>query len=696
MQRLIPVIDRVRDVFVQAGLQHELELPQIAVVGAQSAGKSSVLEHIVGRDFLPRGTGIVTRRPLVLHLQNIGDFNDAAPQTGSDSGSSAAAAPPKSPAPEAQAWGRFDHCPDRKFFDFEQIRKEIDEETARACGSNKGVVDIPIKLTFFAPDVVNLTLIDLPGLTKNPVGDQPTDIEHQIRRMVLQYITPVTTIILAVTPANQDIANSDALQIAREVDPAGHRTIGVLTKLDLMDRGTDAMEVLTGKVYPLQRGYIGVVNRGQKDIEGRVNIRKALQAEEEFFLAHPRYSAIRHRMGTPYLARTLNQILLSHIRDYVPTLRTKIQEQMARTRSVLAQLGPGSGDGSLVQTLVQKLREYSHAVVSAVDGTMSERTTQDLKGGARINWIFNEAFVPHLKTIDAAEGLTDAAVATEIRNAKGYRNGLFAPEAAFEKLVRIQVERLEEPCNRCADHVFEELVEICKSQLVLLHRFPILQVQVSEYVVQLLQEYLAPLREHIGNVVKIETSYVNTQHPDFYGGGADFYQLIESVRDKTPQQALAQQQGQAAQGQQPQGAVAQGQRGSGKAAQPQASAAASTADPSFQSVPAALHSSSAARHGERERRESELLRMLVVTYFDIVRKNIGDGVPKAIIWFLVMQLKTRLHDALLLKFNREDALEELLKENDAVVQRRKSEKTFLDCLTTAMKTLAEVQTFSIA
>ena len=125
---------------------------------------------------------------------------------------------------------------------------------------------------------------DLPGLTKVAVGDQPQDIEAQIRDMLLQFITKETCLILAVTPANTDLATSDALQLAKSVDPDGLRTIGVLTKLDLMDEGTDARDILENKVLPLRRGYVGVVNRSQKDIDGRKDIKAAMAAERKFFL----------------------------------------------------------------------------------------------------------------------------------------------------------------------------------------------------------------------------------------------------------------------------------------------------------------------------------------------------------------------------------------------------------------------------
>lgn len=72
--------------------------------------------------------------------------------------------------------------------------------------------------------------------------------------MILTFIKKESCLILAVTAANQDLATSDALRLAKEVDPEGLRTIGVLTKLDLMDQGTDAREILDNKLIPLRRG----------------------------------------------------------------------------------------------------------------------------------------------------------------------------------------------------------------------------------------------------------------------------------------------------------------------------------------------------------------------------------------------------------------------------------------------------------
>jgi len=203
MESLIPVVNKLQDVFGAIG-QQTIDLPQIVVVGSQSAGKSSVLESIVGRDFLPRGTGIVTRRPLVLQMYSL----DAVVGEGPEVAASIA---------KGEEWGEFLHLPGQRFYDFSEIRAEIQRETERLTGRNKGISNKSINLKIFSPHVLNLTLVDLPGITKIPTGDQPEDVEEQIRSMCYEFISNPNAIILAVTAANSDLANSDGLKMARSV-----------------------------------------------------------------------------------------------------------------------------------------------------------------------------------------------------------------------------------------------------------------------------------------------------------------------------------------------------------------------------------------------------------------------------------------------------------------------------------------------
>lgn len=329
---LITLVNKLQDVFTTVGVQNPIDLPQIVVVGSQSSGKSSVLENIVGRDFLPRGTGIVTRRPLVLQLINRSASSKPQPNgVTADGDGGSTALKTSDAASNTEEWGEFLHIPGQKFFDFNKIREEIVRETESKTGRNAGISPAPINLRIYSPNVLTLTLVDLPGLTKVPVGDQPRDIERQIKEMVLKHISKPNAIILAVTAANTDLANSDGLKLAREVDPEGQRTIGVLTKVDLMDEGTDVVDILAGRIIPLRLGYVPVVNRGQRDIETKKAISSALENERNFFENHKAYRNKASYCGTPYLARKLNLILMMHIKQ---TLRTSRRASKHRCRSI--------------------------------------------------------------------------------------------------------------------------------------------------------------------------------------------------------------------------------------------------------------------------------------------------------------------------------------------------------------------------
>jgi replication fork clamp-binding protein CrfC len=248
---------------------------------------------------LPRGSGIVTRRPLILQLIN---------RASQSNGVKSEEIKTSDAESNVDEWGEFLHIPGQKFHDFNKIREEIIRETEAKTGRNAGISPAPINLRIYSPNVLTLTLVDLPGLTRVPVGDQPRDIERQIQEMVLKQISKPNAIILAVTAANTDLANSDGLKLAREVDPEGQRTIGVLTKVDLMDEGTDVVDILAGRIIPLRLGYVPVVNRGQRDIENKKAISHALEHERSFFENHKAYRNKAAYCGTPYLARKLNLV----------------------------------------------------------------------------------------------------------------------------------------------------------------------------------------------------------------------------------------------------------------------------------------------------------------------------------------------------------------------------------------------------
>ncbi|XP_013123755.2 dynamin-1a isoform X1 [Oreochromis niloticus] len=490
MEDLIPLVNRMQDAFTAIGQNANLDLPQIAVVGGQSAGKSSVLENFVGKDFLPRGSGIVTRRPLVLQLMN-------------------------SPTEYAE----FLHCKGKKFTDFDEVRQEIEAETDRATGANKGISPVPINLRVYSPHVLNLTLVDLPGMTKVPVGDQPADIEFQIRDMLMQFVTKENCLMLAVSPANSDLANSDALKIAKEVDPQGLRTIGVITKLDLMDEGTDAKDILENKLLPLRRGYIGVVNRSQKDIDGKKDINAAMAAERKFFLSHPAYRHLADRMGTPYLQKVLNQQLTNHIRDTLPNLRAKLQSQLLSIEKEVEEYKNFRPDDPSRKTkaLLQMVQQFSVDFEKCIEGSGDQIDTAELSGGARINRIFHERFPFELVKMEFDEKELRKEISYAIKNIHGIRTGLFTPDMAFETIVKRQIGKIKEPCTKCVDMVISELVNTVRQCTKKLAQYPMLREEMERIVTQHIRDRESRTKEQVLLLIDIELSYMNTNHEDFIG-----------------------------------------------------------------------------------------------------------------------------------------------------------------------------------
>uniref|UniRef100_A0A8C6LWV2 Interferon-induced GTP-binding protein Mx n=1 Tax=Nothobranchius furzeri TaxID=105023 RepID=A0A8C6LWV2_NOTFU len=490
MEDLIPLVNQLQGALGSVGQSCHLHLPQIAVVGGQSAGKSSVLENFVGRDFLPRGSGIVTRRPLILQLLN------------SDT-----------------EYGEFFHCKGKKFTDFDEICKEIEAETLRLTGSNKSISPVPITLQIHSPHVLNLTLVDLPGITKVPVGDQPADIEYQIRDIIMQYICKENCLILAVTPANSDLANSDALKLAKDVDPQGQRTIGVITKLDLMDQGTNAREILENRLLPLRRGYIGVVNRSQKDIDGKKDIKAALESERKFFLSHPAYKHLAEKMGTPYLQRILNQQLTNHIRDTLPSFRSHLQSLLLSLHKEAEEYKHFSPDDPArrTKTLLQLVQRLAVDFEKLIEGSGDRVDTVTLSGGARINKIFHERFPSELAKIESDEGKLRQEINYAIRNIHGVRTGLFTPDMAFEAIVKKQISSLKEPCIKFIDMVSQELCSTVYQCISKLSSFPGLRDETERIVVTEIREQESKCRDQVLMLIDIQLAYINTKHEDFIG-----------------------------------------------------------------------------------------------------------------------------------------------------------------------------------
>nr|CAG4638278.1 EOG090X01UE [Cyclestheria hislopi] len=338
--------------------------------------------------------------------------------------------------------------------------------------------------------------------------------------MLLTYITKPNCLILAVSPANIDLATSDALKMAKEVDPAGLRTIGVITKLDLMDEGTDAREVLENRLLPLRRGYVGVVNRSQKDIDGRKDIKAALAAERKFFLSHPSYRHMADRMGTPYLQRILNQQLTNHIRDTLPGLRDRIQKQLLSMEKEVEQYKYFRPDDPSIKTkaMLQMIQQLQSDFERAIEGSGSANiNTMELSGGAKINRLFHERFPFEIVKMEFDEKELRREIAFAIRNIHGIRVGLFTPDLAFEAIVKKQIARLKEPSLKCIDLVVTELTNVVRFCAEKMSRYPRLRDEVERIITTQIREREQKCKNQIILLNDCELAYMNTNHEDFIG-----------------------------------------------------------------------------------------------------------------------------------------------------------------------------------
>lgn len=315
----------------------------------------------------------------------------------------------------------------------------------------------------------------------------------------------------------------------------------MLTKLDLMDHGTNAMDILSGRVYPLKLGFIGLVNRSQQDIQTGKSLADALQAERDFFRHHPAYRNMANRCGTLFLAKSLNQTLMAHIRDRLPDIKARLNTLMGQTQQELASYGDVAFTGKEHRgsLILQLMTRFASSFISSIDGTSTEISTKELCGGARIYYIFNSVFGNSLEQVDPTMNLSVLDIRTAIRNSTGPRPSLFVPELAFDLLVKPQIKLLEIPSQRCVELVYEELIKICHTcGSTELTRYPRLQGKLIEVVSDLLREQLGPCSHYVASLIDIQRAYINTNHPNFLGAAAAMSSVINDKEQREKKMAM--------------------------------------------------------------------------------------------------------------------------------------------------------------
>lgn len=281
----------IRNLLLLVDHTDSLRLPSLVVIGSQSSGKLSVLEAIVGQKFLPKGSNMVTRRPIELTLVN-------SPGTAADV-------------------AEFPALKLNNLTNFEEVQKIL-FDLNMAVPETECISNDPIQITIRSPRVPDLSLVDLPGYIQVEAADQPMELKQKIRELCNRYLE-APNIILAISAADVDLANSAALRASKISDPRGERTIGVVTKLDLV-KPERARDILTNRKYPLKMGYVGVITKAPSTEEGSSTLfsRKPMTSYQSFvaqqnieltYLKEHKQDFAGTTTGTKNLKRKLMKVL---------------------------------------------------------------------------------------------------------------------------------------------------------------------------------------------------------------------------------------------------------------------------------------------------------------------------------------------------------------------------------------------------
>ena len=604
MNSLISLINKLQEILSVSQLKYKINLPQIICIGAQSSGKSSIIESIIGKDFLPKGSGIVTRRPLILQLIN---------------------------QKEGEDYCEFFLKPNEKIKDFSKVTKEIISQTEKIAGKEKLISDKPIIMKIFSSKLIDLTLVDLPGLVKVPLKGQPDNIDSQIKKIVLDFISNSNSIILAITPSNVDISNSDSLKIAREVDPYFTRTLGVISKVDLVENYLEFVNIIKNNVYPLKYGYIGVICRTTKENLNNKSLDNQIKDEEDIYKEINEYSEILNNLGIKNLTNKLKDLLTEKIKLSIPTIKENLNNIIFKKQKELNELGDEiileDNEISMNTFLLSSVFKFTTKYKELLNGNILNTNLNKVYiGAAKINKIFNQKFINEILSINPLDNLKDEEILIVIKNTNGLRPSLFVPEIAFEILVKQEIKRLEEPGLLCVKKVYDELINTINCiSIPEIVRFKNLEIKIKELLINIIEKCIPEVNQMIKNLILIELSYINSSHPDFLNGKEE----INKIEDDNIENNIRK-------------------------------------DLNFT---------------ERELIEISIVKNLIVSYFNIVKKNYCDFVPKTIMCFLVNKTKDISEQEIISQlYKTKEDIKNLLKEDEDITQRRKELKDNLNFL----------------
>eukprot|EP00026_Physarum_polycephalum_P003925 Phypoly_transcript_03942.p1 GENE.Phypoly_transcript_03942~~Phypoly_transcript_03942.p1 ORF type:complete len:648 (+),score=93.92 Phypoly_transcript_03942:279-2222(+) len=484
----------------------DIKLPSIASVGDQSAGKSSVIESIVGEDFLPKASELATRVSIRLRL-----VREHASQC-------------------SETYAVIKGCSHYSQITckLNELTEHIRECTNHIAGDNSNIVNEPISIEIHAQNCPELTLIDLPGIARiaKEGSDQPENIEAVTKGLISHYIDESQTIILSVVAANTDPSGSAALQMAKQVDPEGKRTIGVFTKTDIMDRGSNAKKMLNGEYHKLKLGYVGVKNRSQQDLDNGMTVKEALAIERRFFAEHPVYRDMDSKFfGANNLSVKLMEILKVRIEESLPGLLEKVNTRRAEVVKKLDDFGdPLPTDPFDQQKLLVKLiKDFTNGFQCIIMGNyennlpaivQAKLATEDTFGAAQIRKLYSQNFGAEVQRININE-LSNERIERIVTNIMGASLPDFPPFSAFRTLLGPFIDRVQPLAKSCLETVFRYIQslakELCRD---IFGNYPALLSEVSRIIAKVLYKNKDCTNKKIVDVIKTKKC-IYTESPQY-------------------------------------------------------------------------------------------------------------------------------------------------------------------------------------
>ena len=612
LRKLINLIDQLRD----CGVNEYIKLPRICSLGTQSSGKSSVLESIVGLDFLPRGDGVVTRRPLELRLCHINS---------------------------GEPWAVFEERKGVKFTDFIKVRETIEALTDEVCKSNKNIKDKPIVLNVYSQTCPDLTLVDLPGITRVPVGDQPDNIEEITKNMAMRYIDDPLTIILCVIAANVDIATSDGLKLAKQIDVSGSRTLGVLTKLDIMDAGTDARKALMNEEIELKLGYVGVKNRSKQDLINKLSMAETSKKEKEFFKSHPVYKNLPSgHLGTDVLINKLTKIYFRIIRENLPRIIKAINDRVKTAEEELASLGQPMpiDDAGKMSLLWNMINEYCDLFRNVLQGKYNNKNINFLEGegGFKIKILYKKLLEDFTGDYKATARYTDENINYALTIHEGDSIPGFPSVDAFIYLLRPQLEKLRDPIEECFQEVFQ-YIDFLSGKILekVFARFP----QAINDMTDLISAYLFEERDKtkylLDSIVDMEINYLFTNDYDYLNNFTTFIPKSNQIQNKDINNNINN----------------------------------NEIKPEIKIEPKTVFINE--------------IRNRIEAYFKLIVRNLRDSEPKIIGKYLVKELEENMQIKLYNKLYNAKEMTDLLNEPESIAERRKELNDMIKVMKNAQK-----------